>query len=251
MLVAWCLMMPRTWAQAWSADCVQGVQSLMVKQEPALSLQNTELVLFNKASEPLLIWQKPAPAVGTGLTILAGASPMFFEPARRQNVLIRERVQMWRRNEFDYKAFHFDNFTQFVPVSAVMLLNLAGVPSRDERWSLFRRAATSMLLVVGVTQSLKFAVDELRPDRSSLTSFPSGHTAFAFSGAEMLRLEYSETSVWIPVAGYAVAALTGFMRIYNDRHWAGDVLAGAGVGLLTADLSFWLNDWMDKKIWKR
>ena len=158
---------------------------------------------------------------------------------------------MWRRNEFEFKAMHFDDFTQFAPMSAVMLLNWVGVPSRDEGWPLFRRAATSMLLVVGITQSMKFSVDELRPDRSSYTSFPSGHTAFAFSGAELLRLEYSETSVWIPVAGYALAALTGFMRIYNDRHWAGDVLAGAGLGVLIADLSYWLNNWMDKKIWKR
>ena len=198
-----------------------------------------------------LLWQKPLPITLTGLTIAVGTTPLFLEPMQRQNILIREEVQMWRRNAFDHRAMHFDNIVQYAPYSAVVLLNLAGVPSRDERWSLLRRTASTILLTTVVTHSIKHLNLEMRPDRSSSTSFPSGHTAFAFSGAELLRLEYGKTSVWIPVAGYAVALLTGFMRIYNDRHWAGDVLAGAGIGMLSADLSFWLNDLWEKKQWKK
>ena len=158
---------------------------------------------------------------------------------------------MWRRNAFDHRAMHFDNVLQFAPHSAVILLDFAGVPSRDERLSLLRRTASTIALTTIVTHSIKLLNIEMRPDRSSSTSFPSGHTASAFSGAELLRLEYGETSIWIPVAGYTVALLTGFMRIYNDRHWAGDVIAGAGIGLLTADLSFWLIDLWDKRQWKK
>lgn len=198
-----------------------------------------------------LLWQKPLPITLTGLTIAAGTTPLFLEPMQRQNILIREEVQMWRRNAFDHRAMYFDNIFQYAPYSAVVLLNLAGVPSRDERWSLLRRTASTIILTTVVTHSIKHLNLEMRPDRSSSTSFPSGHTAFAFSGAELLRLEYGKTSVWIPIAGYAVALLTGFMRIYNDRHWAGDVFAGAGIGMLSADLSFWLNDLWEKKQWKK
>ena len=227
----WCLVIP----QGWSQNVVQD-------SAVAHSWDNTGMGL---------IWQNPLPVTLTGVAIVTGASPLVLEPMRRQNLIIREEVQMWRRNTFDHRPMHFDNFIQFAPISAVMLLDILGVPSRHSNWPLFRRSATTMIVTMAVTQSMKHTIYELRPDRSASNSFPSGHTAFAFSGAELLRLEYQETSVWIPVAGFALATLTGFMRIYNDRHWAGDVLAGAGIGLLTADFSYWLNDWMDRKVWKR
>ncbi len=59
-------------------------------------------------------------------------------------------------------------------------------------------------------------------------------------GAELLRREYWDVSPWIGVAGYTVAAGTGFFRMYNNRHWLTDVLAGAGVGILSVEAAYWL-----------
>ncbi len=94
-----------------------------------------------------------------------------------------------------------------------------------------------MGLTVNVTKS---AARVMRPDGSTKNSFPSGHTATVFMGAELLRREYQDVSPWIGVAGYSVAAFTGFMRMYNNRHWLTDVLAGAGVGILSAEAAYWL-----------
>jgi membrane-associated phospholipid phosphatase len=65
-------------------------------------------------------------------------------------------------------------------------------------------------------------------------SFPSGHTTSAFAAAAAVS---SETSRWWPntrwIIGPALftgAALTGVSRMYNNRHWASDVLVGAGIG---------------------
>ena len=65
-------------------------------------------------------------------------------------------------------------------------------------------------------------------------SFPSGHTTSAFAAAAAVT---SETSRWWPGATWIVApalyggaALTGVSRMYNNRHWASDVLVGAGIG---------------------
>lgn len=196
---------------------------------------------------PGLIWQKPLAASLTGLTVATGISPMLIEPMRRQNILFRENVQMWRRNTMDFRPLHFDNVIQLLPLSATVALSWCGVPSRHEGWPLVRRTASTLIVVTAVTQPLKGLVGEMRPDYSSTTSFPSGHTALAFSGAELLRLEYGQSSPWIPAAGFAIAALAGFMRIYNDRHWTGDVLAGAGIGIISADISYWLNNLIDRK----
>lgn len=88
--------------------------------------------------------------------------------------------------------------------------------------------------------ALKYTTRIERPDGSSRNSFPSGHTATAFLGAEILRREYWKVSPWIGIAGYAVAAGTGFFRMYNNRHWLTDVVAGAGFGILSAQAAYWL-----------
>jgi membrane-associated phospholipid phosphatase len=68
----------------------------------------------------------------------------------------------------------------------------------------------------------------------SYRSFPSGHTTSAFAAAAAVT---SETSRWWPGATWIIgpalyggAALAGVSRMYNNRHWASDVLVGAGIG---------------------
>jgi membrane-associated phospholipid phosphatase len=65
-------------------------------------------------------------------------------------------------------------------------------------------------------------------------SFPSGHSTSAFAAAAAVASETSrfwpETRWIIGPILYTGAALTGVSRMYNNRHWASDVLVGAGVG---------------------
>ena len=65
-------------------------------------------------------------------------------------------------------------------------------------------------------------------------SFPSGHTVSAFAAAAAVTAETSRNAPntrWIvgPVL-YTGAALVGVSRMYNNRHWASDVIVGAGIG---------------------
>ena len=64
-----------------------------------------------------------------------------------------------------------------------------------------------------------------------------------------LRLyrEYRDVSPWIGYAGYAIAAITGYLRIYNDRHYLNDVVAGACIGVLSTKLAYWLYPKIFKK----
>ena len=68
-------------------------------------------------------------------------------------------------------------------------------------------------------------------------SFPSGHASAAFAFASIVTAEthrWWPDSRWIigPIV-YGGAALTGVSRIYNNAHWASDVIAGAAIGTLT------------------
>ncbi|MBQ1177891.1 MAG: phosphatase PAP2 family protein, partial [Bacteroidaceae bacterium] len=70
--------------------------------------------------------------------------------------------------------------------------------------------------------------------------FPSGHTATTFMGAELVRIEYGDEHPWLAAGAYTLATAVGVLRVYNDRHWFTDVFAGAGVGILSARIGYWL-----------
>ena len=80
-------------------------------------------------------------------------------------------------------------------------------------------------------KSLKYVVDEERPDGRAHNSFPSGHTATAFNGAELVRYEYG---TWWGVGAYGLATAVGLSRVYHKRHYIWDVGAGALFGVLSA-----------------
>lgn len=110
----------------------------------------------------------------------------------------------------------------------------------DSRYSWRERVAltvTGELITEVIVQPVKRLVDSPRPDGSDNHSFPSGHAARAFMGAELLRASYG---TWGGVAGYGVALVTAGLRIAADRHTLTDVIGGAGVGIASARLAMLL-----------
>jgi len=100
--------------------------------------------------------------------------------------------------------------------------------------------ATSQLISAAFVLPLKHIVKEERPDGSNKLSFPSGHTATAFSSAQFMFREYKDTNFWLSISGYSLAVFTGVYRTVNDKHWVSDVVAGAGFGILSTELAYWL-----------
>lgn len=134
----------------------------------------------------------------------------------------------------------FDDVLQFVPIAAPLVLNLAGLESEHDFGQIALMSATASLIGLAAVESAKLFYHAERPDGSAYTSFPSGHTFMAFTGADILRREYGRRYPWLPYVGYGVAAVVGAMRVYNSRHWPSDVLAGAGVALLSVSFTYWL-----------
>lgn len=144
-----------------------------------------------------------------------------------------------------YKRYHgdgIDNVLEYVPTAAVFGLKLLGVPA-ESSWK--RRLTVSVVsfgINAAVTYSLKHAIHEMRPDGTDNHSFPSGHTAVAFCGATTLMHEYRKVSPWIGVAGYAVATTVAVDRVRRNRHHWGDVVAGAAIGVASAEAGYWIGD---------
>ncbi|MEG0601860.1 MAG: phosphatase PAP2 family protein [Mucinivorans sp.] len=140
----------------------------------------------------------------------------------------------------NFRQFRIDDYAQFLPLAAVYGLNLCGLRGRHNYRDLSIIAATATLVMFGTVHVVKELTGVLRPDGSAYNSFPSGHTAMAFVGAELLFQEYRHKSPWIGIGGYIFASAVGAMRIYNNRHWLSDVIAGAGVGILSTKIAYWI-----------
>ena len=150
-----------------------------------------------------------------------------------------------------HKKKSFDDYIMFVPAVAGYGMNLFGFRGAHNIADATILYGTAYILLAAAVLPLKYSIDSPRPNLINNHSFPSGHTAIALCGAELLRREYWHVSPWIGIAGYAVAATTGFMRLYNNAHWFNDVLAGAGLGILCAEAAYWLYPVITKTFFKK
>lgn len=178
----------------------------------------------------------------TGIGLGTGYGFIALHPSefRDWNFQVREKVT----TQFPGFRTKVDDYLQFLPAVAVVSLKLSGVKGKYPIVPSLTTFAFGSIFLLGSTQGIKHTVKEQRPDSFARNSFPSGHTATAFAMAEWLRTEYWETSPWIGVSGYAVAASVGTLRVFNNRHWVSDVVAGAAIGILSMRLAYWLKPYI-------
>jgi undecaprenyl-diphosphatase len=187
-----------------------------------------------------------AGAVGGALLLLAvvGAVAVGDHPeALRVDRAWLEGMEAMRRAPLTFVARHgFDPLGRF-PLSWALVAVAGAVLWRDRRrWAV-------VVLLIGELMSwatnalIKAAVDRSRPPgallQSSLSSFPSGHAAFAaVTGVLLVGLLVPTGRRAVPaVIAAALTIATAWSRIYLLVHWPSDVIGGifvgAGVGLLT------------------
>jgi undecaprenyl-diphosphatase len=138
---------------------------------------------------------------------------------------------------------HAANYSRLSMASSALLAVAGGARGR-------RAAANGMVSVAVTSAFANLVVKPLgrrrRPDRAgeevpaarhvrmpTTPSFPSGHTAAAVAFANGVG------SV-LPAAGiplHVLAALVGYSRVHTGVHYPGDVLAGALLGAILADLT--------------
>ena len=118
---------------------------------------------------------------------------------------------------------------------------LADSPKHKELGEMLGEAA---ILADGVTFVLKEAVGRARPltgadkdrfepfrFRTDYDSLPSMHTDSSFAMASVMA---ATSESWTTGAlSYAAAGFVGFSRLYQNKHWASDVLLGAAIGELS------------------
>lgn len=179
---------------------------------------------------------RPVQLILPASLVTVGALGVCVPRLKDWNREVRDGLADWR----DGRYFHADDYLQYLPAVAHMGLSLCGAKAKHDYVERVCVLATAYATMGILVNSVKYTVKELRPDGSKRNSFPSGHTATAFMGAELVRMEYKDASPWYGVGAYTVACGIGFLRLYNERHWCNDVLAGAGIGILSARVGYWM-----------
>ncbi len=183
----------------------------------------------------------PVSMITYGIISLESGGTRSLDYSTRNELL--EDHSMWYNG--------WDNYFQFSPAVAAFGMKLCGVESTHKLSDMFILYALSNALESGAVYTTKHYTSRRRPDDSNGKSFPSGHTATAFVSAEFLHQEYKDKSVWISIGGYGMATMIGVSRIYNNKHWVSDVVAGAGIGILSTKIVYWTYPYIQKAFSKK
>ena len=175
-------------------------------------------------------------------------------------------AQNWDINTVEkINKWHMHGLSRGLSVSGIALP--VGIPTAMGIYALIRKdqamlkdaiyIGTSVIEAVGITYGLKYACDRQRPfvkypelihpidapDMDS-PSFPSGHSAAAFSLATSISIRYPKWYVIAPSAAWACGV--GIARMNQGVHYPSDVLAGAAIGVGCAFVNVYVNRWLNK-----
>ena len=169
------------------------------------------------------------PYIAPTMLITAGITLHFMTDAK-------ESYRNFVQNNFSCDG-RFDDYSQYAPLAAVYILNTLGISGKNNFGNRTAIAIKSFLLNGLITYHLKHRTNVKRPDGKNY-SFPSGHTSKAFMFAHFMHKEYGEINKWFSISAYACASTVGILRTTKNAHWISDVLAGAGIGILSTELIY-------------
>ncbi|MCJ8166122.1 phosphatase PAP2 family protein [Pontibacter sp. E15-1] len=133
-----------------------------------------------------------------------------------------------------------DDYLFFVPIAYLYGFDALSSQNRHDIGRQTGLLFASIALTSAVVWPTKTLTDIDRPNGDP-TAFPSGHTAYAFTIATLVDKEFRHKSPWVSIGSYSIATATGVMRVLNNEHWMSDVLAGAGVGILSVNTVYWVH----------
>lgn len=141
-----------------------------------------------------------------------------------------------------------ETLLQWTPIASVYLMDAAGLPLRHRFRQHLALDIGSLALAGGagwVMRRISEGIPTfgLKPG----TQFPSGHATNAFRAAEMFRQEWKLRSPWVGWSGYVIAGCVSYLRMRHGQHQLSEVLAGAGLGVLSTRSVYWLKDRIERR----
>lgn len=213
------------------ANIKASAQGLDTLQLPTAQPRDSITVQYNDCQETTFF--SPRQLIVPGSMIAVGIFGVYNGAFKKLNNKIRTGMKDMRGGHY----CHIDDYLQYLPAATYLVFNELGIKSKHNFKERVAVEATAYIAMAALTSTGKHVFKEKRPDSDARNSFPSGHCSKVFTGAELMREEYG---LWPGVGAYTVATGVAFLRLYNGRHWLNDVIAGAGVGILSARIGYWM-----------
>ena len=137
---------------------------------------------------------------------------------------------------------HSADYIMWSPTAAIYLMDAFNVNTRHTFKEHLILDAGSIIITGGAGLLMRKISGNIDVYNKQGTKFPSGHTANAFRGAEILHQELKYSHPFLSYSGYVIGVAVGALRIYNKDHLLSEVLAGAGLGMLSSKLTYWIFD---------
>jgi membrane-associated phospholipid phosphatase len=143
-----------------------------------------------------------------------------------------------------YPDFHTkaDDYLMWAPSASIYLMDALHIKTKHSFTQHLLLDAGSVAVAGGAGFVMRKISKNIDVYNTQFTKFPSGHTTNAFRGAEIFHQELKDISPVLSYSGYLVATTVGVLRIYNKNHLLTEVLAGAGLGILSAKLTYLIFD---------
>ena len=191
------------------------------------------------------------------LCFLIGWMALFQASAQNWDINTVKKVNSWDMHDLSRGLSHSG---LILPVGVPTAMGVYALIKKDQ--PLLKEAiyiGTSVIEALGITMAMKYTFDRQRPyqkypdlihpvSTEPDPSFPSGHTAAAFSLATSLSITYPKWYVIAPSAVWACGV--GLSRINQGVHYPSDVLTGAAVGVGCAFVNVYVNRWLNKILFK-
>lgn len=139
-----------------------------------------------------------------------------------------------------YPDFHTnaDNYLMWAPSASIYLMDALKVKTHHSFREHLIIDAGSIIVTGGIGYLMRKISSNIKVYNLNDSQFPSGHTSNVFRGAEIFHQELKGSHEVLSYSGYLVAVSVGALRIYNKDHLLTEVIAGAGLGILSTKISY-------------
>lgn len=202
-------------------------------QEPGNTIADTSIKNYNNNH----YLNPPALIIPGTFLIYAGLKP-FINGIQKLDNNIMDHVQQ------RYPGFHTNaaDYIMWAPSASLYLMDALKVKTTHNFSEHLIIDAGSIIITGGIGYGMRIITRNIKVYNEKGTKFPSGHAANAFRGAEILRQELKISNKLLSYSGYIVATGVGMLRIYDKDHLLSEALAGAGLGILSAKLTYFIFD---------